>query len=125
MWAVADGQVIYRSRAGGFGNLVKVRHANGYVSFYSHLERFAKSLQVGDRVHQKQLVGYVGSTGLATGPHVCFRVTHNGSYVDPLRLRAPEGKPVPHEVAHLFQGTRDILLAELDGTPLFAVDNAL
>ncbi len=125
VWAVADGQVIYRSRAGGFGNLVKVRHANGYVSYYSHLARFPKSLQVGDRVHQKQLVGYVGATGLATGPHVCFRVTRNGKYLDPLRLRTPEGKPVPHEVAHLFQGTRDILLAELDGTPLFAVDDAL
>jgi len=125
VWAVADGQVIYRSAAGGFGNLVKVRHANGYVSYYSHLSRFPKSLQVGDRVHQKQLVGYVGATGLATGPHVCFRVTHNGKYVDPLKLRSPEGKSVPHEVTHLFQGTRDILLAELDGTPLFAVDNAL
>ena len=125
VWAVAEGQVIYRSRAGGFGNLVKIRHANGYVSYYSHLERFPKSLQVGDRVHQKQLVGYVGATGLATGPHVCFRVTHNGKYVDPLQLRAPDGKPVPHEVSHLFQGTRDILLAELDGTPLFAVDDAL
>lgn len=125
VWAVADGQVIYRSRAGGFGNLVKVRHTNGYVSYYSHLARFPKSLQVGDRVHQKQLVGYVGATGLATGPHVCFRVTRNGKYLDPLRLRAPEGKSVPHEVTHLFQGTRDILLAELDGTPLFAVDDAL
>ena len=125
VWAVADGRVIYRSRAGGFGNLVKVRHANGFVSYYSHLSRFPKGLRVGDRVQQKQLVGYVGATGLATGPHVCFRVTHKGKYVDPLRLRVPEGRPVGHEVAHLFQGTRDILLAELDGAPLFAVDDAL
>jgi len=60
VWAVADGEVIYRSSAGGFGNLVKIRHDSGYVSYYAHLSRFAKGLKVGQKVGQKQLIGYVG-----------------------------------------------------------------
>ena len=93
IWAVADGKVIYRSRAGGFGNLVKVRHANGYVSYYSHLSAFANDLRVGDSVQQKQVIGFVGSTGLATGPHVCFRIAKDGKYMNPARMPAPAGPP--------------------------------
>ncbi|MCH2169894.1 M23 family metallopeptidase [Myxococcota bacterium] len=125
VWAVGDGTVIYRAWAGGFGNLVKVRHPGGYVSYYAHLSRFAKGQKVGDRVDQKQVIGYVGSTGLSTGPHVDFRMTHHGRYMDPMRVPSPEGRPISYEVAHLFEGTRDILLAELAGAPLFAVDEAL
>lgn len=129
LWSVADGEVIYRGWAGGFGNLVKIRHANGYVSFYAHLTRFAKGLRVGDRVGQKQLIGYVGSTGLATGPHVCFRVTKDGKYVNPAtaRLRSPTAPPVPGEMRPLFDGARDTLLAQLDAgpAPLLVIDEAL
>ncbi|NQZ98690.1 MAG: M23 family metallopeptidase [Myxococcales bacterium] len=125
VWAVADGEVIYRARAGGFGNLVKVRHMNGYVSYYAHLSRYANGLSVSDHVHQKQLIGYVGQSGLATGPHVCFRMTHQGKYVDPMQVPRSAGRPVSPLSTHLFEGTRDILLAELGGSLLFAVDEAL
>ena len=74
VWSVADGVVIQRRWTGGNGNLVKIRHENGYVSSYAHLSRYADGLRVGDRVEQKQVIGYVGQTGLATGPHVCFRI---------------------------------------------------
>jgi murein DD-endopeptidase MepM/ murein hydrolase activator NlpD len=81
--SVADGVVVQRSWTGGNGNLVQIRHANGYVSSYAHLSRYADGLRVGDRVEQKQVIGFVGQTGLATGPHVCFRIQKNGKYVDP------------------------------------------
>jgi len=125
VWAVADGKVIYRDRAGGFGNLVKVRHANGYVSYYAHLSRFPAGMRVGDHVSQKQVIGYVGSTGLATGPHVCFRVTKDGRYVNPATLKVPQGPPISDAIATVFNNTRDTFLAELDSGPLVASDEAL
>ena len=97
LMAVADGGVVARSWAGGNGNLVKIKHQNGYVSSYAHLSRYADGLRVGDRVEQKQVIGYVGQTGLATGPHVCFRIQRNGKYVDPLGLRMPAGAPIAKE----------------------------
>jgi murein DD-endopeptidase MepM/ murein hydrolase activator NlpD len=125
VWAVADGKVIYRDRAGGFGNLVKVRHSNGFVSYYAHLSRFPKGLRVGDQVSQKQVIGYVGSTGLATGPHVCFRVTKDGRYVNPATLKRPQGPPISDAVTAVFHSTRDTFLAELDAGSLVASDEAL
>ena len=124
LWSVADGRVMYRGWAGGFGNLVKIRHNNGYVSYYAHLSRFAKGLAVGQTVQQKQVIGYVGQTGLATGPHVCFRIAKDGRYVDPRRLQTPAGDPVPPELLASFQVTRDVLLSELDAGPLVAVEEA-
>jgi murein DD-endopeptidase MepM/ murein hydrolase activator NlpD len=123
--AVAKGEVIYNSRAGGFGNLVKIRHENGYVSYYGHLSRFPDGLRVGQRVGQKQLIGYVGSTGLSTGPHVCFRVTKDGQFVNPVRLPRPEGPPLPTEAKENFRAHRDTLLASLDSGTLVASDEAL
>jgi len=125
VWAVADGEVIYRGWAGGFGNLLKVRHVKGYVSYYAHLSRFAASLRVGDRIQQKQVIGYVGQTGLATGPHVCFRIAQNGRYVNPARLRSPAAKPVPDVARDVFVATRDMLLSELDAGPFVASGEAL
>ena len=125
LWSVADGRVIYRGWGGGFGNLIKVRHSNGYVSYYSHLSRFAKGLKVGQKVLQKQVIGFVGSSGLATGPHVCFRIAKEGTYVDPMRVASPIGPPVPPERKPQFAAARDVLLAELDAGPLVAAGEAL
>ena len=125
VWSVADGEVIYRGWAGGFGNLLKVRHVKGYVSYYAHLSRFAAGLRVGDRVQQKQVIGYVGQTGLATGPHVCFRIAQNGRYVNPASLQSPAAKPVPDVARDTFVATRDTLLSELDAGPFVASGEAL
>ena len=125
VWAVADGVVIHRSRSGGFGNLVKIRHTNGYVSYYAHLSRYAKGMRVGERVEQKQVIGYVGSTGLSTGPHVCFRIARNGRYVNPARLRTPAGDPIDPDLIPVFQETTAALMAELDGGPRLASESAL
>lgn len=85
--ATADGRVVFRAMNGGNGNMVTIDHGNGYRSFYAHLSGFRRGLKVGDRVRQKDLIGYVGSTGLATGPHVCYRIQHHGQYVNPLALK--------------------------------------
>ena len=120
VWAVADGQIVFRGRQGGFGNLVKVRHTNGYVSYYGHLASFERGLHVGDRVQQKQLLGYVGSTGLSTGPHLDFRLKHHGRYVNPASLQTPAGDPIPAERMAGFKATRDDLIGALDPTPMVA-----
>jgi len=125
IWAVADGVVEYRARAGASGNLIRIRHAGGYTSHYAHLSKFAADLSVGDEVGQKQLIGYVGSTGLSTGPHVCFRVKKDGRYVDPMRIASPAGAPVDVEKFVVFQSVRDQLLADLGPGPLSVVDEAL
>lgn len=128
IWAVADGTVIYRGWGGGFGNLVKVRHTNGYVSYYAHMSRFAKGLSVGQQVSQKETLGYVGHTGLATGPHVCFRMQRDGRYVNPMKVRGKAGKAVGPEAWAGFRAERDALLAELTGeagTTLAAIEDAL
>ena len=126
IWAVADGTVIHRGRAGGFGNLVKIRHDAGYVSYYGHLSRFAAGMAEGTRVRQKQVIGYVGHTGLATGPHVCFRMSKDGRFVDPARLRLPGGAPVTTALRAAFADSRDVLLARLDAeAPLVETNEAL
>jgi murein DD-endopeptidase MepM/ murein hydrolase activator NlpD len=125
VFAVAGGEVIYDGWAGGFGNLVKIRHASGYVSYYGHLSRFADGLHVGQPVSQKQVIGYVGSTGLSTGPHVCFRVAKDGQYVNPIQLPTPEGPPLSDDLKRKFQAHRDTILASLDSGTLVAADEAL
>jgi murein DD-endopeptidase MepM/ murein hydrolase activator NlpD len=125
LWSVADGTVIYRGPAGASGNLVKVRHSNGYVSHYAHLSRFADGLSVGQHVGQKEVIGYVGHTGLATGPHVCFRVTKNGRYVNPMAIRSPAAEPIEAPQSPEFASARDQLLAALDIHSIAASDEAL
>ncbi|HEB91614.1 MAG TPA: M23 family metallopeptidase, partial [Deltaproteobacteria bacterium] len=125
VWAVSDGVVEYKGRAGASGNLIRIRHAGGYTSHYAHLSKFAKGLSVGDHVEQKQLIGYVGSTGLSTGPHVCFRVKKDGRYVDPMRIASPAGAPVPADEFMDFQRVRDRLLADLGPGPISLAHEAL
>ncbi len=125
VWSVGDGKVIYKGWAGGFGRLVKVRHTNGYVSYYAHLSRFAKDLRVGQIVQQRQVIGYVGQSGLATGPHVCFRVARGGRYVNPAALRAPAGEPIPPTQRADFERVRNQLLTTLSPPRLVVTDEAL
>lgn len=125
IWAVSDGVVEYRARAGGSGNLIRVRHNGGYTSHYAHLSKFAEGLKVGDKVIQKQIIGYVGSTGLSTGPHVCFRVKKNGRYVDPMKISSPAGEPVDEKKVEQFAAVRDELLADLGAGPVNMAGEAL
>jgi murein DD-endopeptidase MepM/ murein hydrolase activator NlpD len=114
LWSVASGKVIFRGYAGDSGNLVKIRHENGYVSHYAHLAHFSDGLRVGSEVRQKQVIGYVGKTGLATGSHVCFRLTSNGHYMNPLKIKSERPSPVDPLLTTDFARTRDRLMAYLD-----------
>jgi murein DD-endopeptidase MepM/ murein hydrolase activator NlpD len=90
--ALGSGVVTFAGRKGGFGNYVEVRHGSAYTTCYGHLSRFCDGVRAGRRVEQGQVLGYVGSTGLSTGPHLDFRVKHHGQFVDPLRIEAPAGR---------------------------------
>lgn len=84
--AIADGKVIFKGWSSGFGQMVKIRHANGYVSYYGHLGKYPPKLRVGKTVAKGDVIGYVGMTGVTTGPHLDFRISRNGRYVNPLKV---------------------------------------
>ena len=117
--AVSKGRVVSAERSGGSGNMVRLRHTNGYETYYLHLSRFAKGMRSGASVAQGQVVGYVGSTGLATGPHLDYRLRKNGTFVNPLteRKNLPPGDPVPDAHMAAFEQVRDQALAQLTGRP--------
>ena len=111
---VAAGTVTGISNSRGNGNMVTIRHAMGYESKYLHLSRYAKGLRVGQRVEQKQLIAYVGATGLVTGPHLDFRLSRYGKPVNPLTQIFPPGPPVPDEYMEAFRQRVGELVARLE-----------
>ncbi len=112
--AVADGVVVRRGRTRGNGNFIKIKHDKVYQTQYLHMNGFAKGVNTGVHVKQGQVIGYVGSTGLATGPHVCFRFWKNGRQVNHLRENLPPPEPMPTEDIPKFNEIRDTLKVELD-----------
>lgn len=112
--AVGDGVVTQAHYSGGNGNFVRIKHDKVYETQYLHMSRFAKGIRPGVRVSQGQVIGYVGSTGLATGPHVCFRFWKNGKQVDHLRLNMPQAKPLPESELPLFAVVKEEMLAKLN-----------
>ena len=92
---IGDGTVIEKAYKGQAGNMVKIRHNSTYTTAYLHLSKYAANLKVGQYVSQGQLIGYVGSTGASTGPHLDFRVWKNGTPIDPLKMESPPVEPVP------------------------------
>ena len=126
IWAVADGEVVYRGWDGPNGRLVKVRHPDGYVSYYSHLSRFARGVRLGVRVRQKGVLGYVGSSGLSTGPHLDYRLAQNGRFLDPTRMPYPRGPAIEPASMPLFHDRAARGIAVLDGVspPAILTDDA-
>ena len=125
--AVANGTLVSAARSGGSGNMVRLHHTNGYETYYLHLSRFAKGMRPGARVMQGQVVGYVGSTGLATGPHLDYRLRKNGTFVNPLieHRNLPPGDPVPTEWMVTFREARDRALNQLVGRQPRRSDDAI
>ncbi len=111
--SVADGTIIKRSYTKGNGNYIKIRHNNTYETQYLHMSKFVKGLGVGSRVTRGQVIGYVGSTGLATGPHVCFRFWKNGRQINHLRENFPPLDPMAKEELPEYLDQRDELLEAL------------
>jgi murein DD-endopeptidase MepM/ murein hydrolase activator NlpD len=116
--AVAAGTVLSAARSGGSGNMVRIRHASGFESYYLHLSAFGKGIRAGVHVDQGQLIGRVGSTGTATGPHLDYRLKKNGVFVNPLaeHRKLPPGEPIPSVHLAAFRSERDRLLQRLSTT---------
>ena len=114
--AIGHGTVVSASFQSGYGNLVAVRHANGYTSYYGHLSKIL--VRAGGRVSQSDLVGLVGATGLATGPHLHYGIMRNGAWADPMRIQSPPAEPLRAEDRPAFQQLAEISLARLPPQPL-------
>lgn len=113
--SVADGVVIFAGWGGGGGNTIKIQHAGNIVTGYLHLRGFAKGIRVGTRVTQGQLIGYVGSTGTSTGPHLDYRIWKNGTAIDPLKVPQEPAEPIAAEHKERFEAVRDRVMRELEG----------
>ncbi|KPJ53933.1 hypothetical protein AMJ39_02765 [candidate division TA06 bacterium DG_24] len=113
--AIGDGVVEFAGWNGGYGKFVRVRHANDYRSGYGHLSQIAAGVRAGGRVAQGEVIGYVGSTGLSTGPHLHFEMKYKGRFVDPLKVNLPAANPVRPEFMGNFVVHRDSLMAIISG----------
>lgn len=112
--ALGQGKVAFKGRDRGFGNTIRIRHAGGYVTYYGHLSRFAKGLKVGDSVDQGDTIGYVGSTGYSTGPHLDFRVSVGGKFINPLNMKNVTGPPLRGSLLANFKRVSNLRLAMLE-----------
>jgi murein DD-endopeptidase MepM/ murein hydrolase activator NlpD len=117
-WATAYGTPIFASgngvvekvgTEGGYGKYVRLKHSNGYETAYGHMSAFAKGLEIGKRVRQGQVIGFVGSTGMSTGPHVHYEILVNGRFVDPMRIKLPRGRSLDGPLLSSFEKERDRL----------------
>ena len=114
--AIGHGAVVSAGFESGYGNLVAVRHANGYTSYYGHLSKIL--VRAGQRVSQSDLVGLVGATGLATGPHLHYGIMRNGAWADPMRIQSPPAEPLRAEDRPAFQEQASVALSQLPPQPL-------
>jgi murein DD-endopeptidase MepM/ murein hydrolase activator NlpD len=115
-WATSYGTPIFASGngvlekvgpEGGYGKYIRIKHANGYETAYGHMSAFAKGMEVGKKVRQGQVIGFVGSTGQSTGPHVHYEILVNGRFVDPLRVKLPRGRSLEGPIMASFEKERD------------------
>jgi murein DD-endopeptidase MepM/ murein hydrolase activator NlpD len=120
--AVGDGTVFFAGYKGQNGNIVIIRHFNGYKTYYGHLSKIGKGIKKRVGVKQGRIIGYVGATGLATEPHLDYRIKINNNFVNPLTLKLPRGKSIPNNLMSAFETSKnemDIRLASIT-PPAFA-----
>lgn len=114
---IGDGVVLFAGwSTNGYGNYVKIRHPNGYISYYGHLSKIRRGIRKGVRVRKGQVIGYVGMTGLATGPHLDFRIKKNGKFVNFLRLKLPPSYPLDKKYLPQFEKVKEEYLAKMNST---------
>lgn len=123
VWAVGDGVVTRAGWAGGCGNMVALRHANGLESVYCHFSRIASGIKVGKRVNQKEVIGFVGATGYATGPHLHYAIKRGGRYINPLTLKFPPADPIPADQREEFFAAIAPLSDQLGGAAYASATN--
>ena len=120
--SVGDGFVIWAARRGGYGNMLEIRHKNGFITRYGHLKAFAKGVTRGARVVIGQTVAYVGTTGLSTAPHLHFEVLVNGAHRDPRKaLESRAGDPVPASQRAAFEEVRREMLLAINSAPIVSL----
>ncbi len=112
--ATGDGVISRKGFTSGNGRFIKIKHNSVYSTQYLHMSKFANHLKIGSRVKQGDVIGYVGSSGLATGPHVCYRFWKNGQQVDPFKEKLPPSKLLPESYQNDFEILRDSLLLQLN-----------
>jgi len=120
--AIGDGTVIFAGKKGQYGNLVIIRHPNGYKTYYGHLSRFGSGIKSGAKVKQEQVIGYVGSTGLVTGPHLHYELRIRNRPVNPVTVKSLEGDSIPKKLMAEFRGFKNQMDGRLASiTPAAAV----
>jgi murein DD-endopeptidase MepM/ murein hydrolase activator NlpD len=113
--STSNGKIIFKGwDKGGGGNTLKVRHPNGFVTAYMHLRKFAGGSVINKEIRQGQVIGYVGATGLATGPHLDYRIQQNGKYINPLNLINPSSGKLSHSLQKYYKIHRDRLMKHLE-----------
>ncbi len=112
--AAGDGKIIFRGRKGGYGRTVIIQHGGHYSTLYAHMSRFRRGLRAGKHVKQGQIIGYVGQSGRATGPHLHYEFRVNGVHRNPLTIRLPHAAPIKKRYRDSFNRVAGALLAQLD-----------
>ena len=124
IFAAGNGVVERAEREGGYGNYVRLKHNNGYETAYGHMSAFAKGMEPGKRVRQGQVIGFVGSTGHSTGPHVHYEILVNGRFVDPMRIKLPRGRSLEGPLLANFEKERDRLDAMMNNRGTARISDA-
>ena len=112
IFAAGNGVVERASRYGGYGKYVRIQHANGYETAYAHMSRYGPGVRKGRRVRQGDIIGYVGSTGASTGPHLHYEVLINGRHVNAMSLRLPTGRTLEGDLLTDFEASRQAIDAQ-------------
>jgi murein DD-endopeptidase MepM/ murein hydrolase activator NlpD len=123
IYAAGDGVISYRGRKGGYGKYIRIRHAGGFNTAYAHMSRFKKKVNLGTRVRQGQVIGYVGTTGRSTGPHLHYEILAGGRQVNPLTVKMPSGIKLGKKSFARFMAKRantDALVANLQKETLIS-----
>ncbi|PKQ06830.1 MAG: hypothetical protein CVT72_05250 [Alphaproteobacteria bacterium HGW-Alphaproteobacteria-11] len=118
IYAAGDGTIQRANRFGSYGNYISIRHANGYETAYAHLNGFARGIRAGTRVRQGQVIGYVGTTGASTGPHLHYEVHVNGKKMNPLALKVPTGRKLEGAQLAAFKAERAAMAMQMAEAPL-------
>jgi murein DD-endopeptidase MepM/ murein hydrolase activator NlpD len=116
--AVGEGTIQFAGYKGQYGKLVIIKHTNGWKTYYGHLSQISKSIRRGKKIHQGQVVGRVGSTGLATGPHLHYELRINNKPLNPLSVKMPRGKPIPENLLAEFRTFKSQMDAQFASIPL-------
>ncbi|MCW9035620.1 MAG: M23 family metallopeptidase [Rhodospirillales bacterium] len=121
IYAAGDGVIEFAGRKGGYGKYIRIRHTNSYSTAYAHQSRFAKKMYKGRRVKQGQVIGYVGTTGRSTGPHLHYEILHKGRQTNPLRVKMPSGRKLKGKEFARFKKTKAELEQTYASLPMEAV----